>query len=77
MYQPITSITYGVRKILSSCHPWVLLQDPASGPAQPGQEQLVLFYFTHGGKKTYMQMAEMTLGPDGKLRCDRNQYAQQ
>jgi hypothetical protein len=58
-------------------HPWVLLQDPASGPAQQGQEQLVLFYFTHNGKKTVMQMAEVTLDADGKLRCDRNQYAAQ
>lgn len=56
-------------------HPWVLLQSPASGQCEPGKEQLVLFYFTHEGKKTYMQMAEITLGDDGKLVCDRNKYA--
>lgn len=55
-------------------HPWIVLQDPASGPAEPGNEQLVLFYFTHDGNKTYMQMAEITLGDDGKLVCDRNKY---
>ena len=48
-----------------------------AGPAQQGQEQLVLFYFTHNGKKTVIQVAEVTLGSDGKLRCDRNQYAAQ
>lgn len=56
-------------------HPWIVLQPAASDPAQPGDEQLVLFYFTHDGRKTYMQMAEITLGEDGRLRCDRNQYA--
>ncbi len=55
-------------------HPWVLKQDPATSPAEPGQEQLVLFYFTHQGRKTYMQMAEITMGEDGKLACDRNKY---
>jgi len=56
-------------------HPWIVLQDPASGRASPDNEQLVLFYFTHDGNKTYMQMAEITLGDDGKLVCDRNRYA--
>jgi hypothetical protein len=55
-------------------HPWILLQDPASGPAKPDQEQLVLFYFTHDGRKTYIQIAEITLGADGNLECDRNKY---
>jgi len=55
-------------------HPWIIVQDPASGPSESGREQLVLFYFTHQGRNTYMQMAEITLGPDGKLLCDRNQY---
>ena len=57
-------------------HPWVLLQNPVDGESQPGQEQLVLFYFTHAGKQTYMQMAEITMGEDGKLACDRNKYVQ-
>ena len=56
-------------------HPWIVLQDPASGRAAPDNEQLVLFYFAHDGNKTYMQMAEITLGDDGKLVCDRNRYA--
>jgi hypothetical protein len=58
-------------------HPWIVLQDPPSGPAgpaKPDEQQLVLFYFTHNGNKTYMQMAEITLGEDGKLVCDRNKY---
>ena len=55
-------------------HPWIVLQASDSGPAQPGHEQLVLFYFTHDGKKTYMQMAEITLDDDGKLVCDRNKF---
>lgn len=56
-------------------HPWIILQSPATGPAEAGHEQLVLFYFTHDGNKTLMQMAEITLGDDGRLKCDRNQYA--
>jgi hypothetical protein len=56
-------------------HPWIVLQDPPSGPAEPGNEQLVLFYFTHDGNKTFMQMAELTLSEDGKLVCDRNKHA--
>jgi hypothetical protein len=56
-------------------HPWIVLQNPRSGPASEGNEQLVLFYFTHDGNKTVMQMAEITIGDDGKLVCDRNKYA--
>jgi hypothetical protein len=56
-------------------HPWIVMQSPAAGPAAGGDEQLVLFYFTHDRNKTYMQMAEITLGEDGKLQCDRNKYA--
>ena len=56
-------------------HPWIVLQSPLAGPAGPDDEQLVLFYFTHDRNKTYMQMAEITLGEDGKLQCDRNKYA--
>jgi hypothetical protein len=51
-------------------HPWIVMQGSA------GDEQLVLFYFTHDRNKTYLQMAEITLGADGKLVCDRNKYAQ-
>lgn len=56
-------------------HPWIVLQSPATGEATPGNEQLVLFYFTQFGNTTYMQMAEITLGEDGKLACDRDKYA--
>jgi hypothetical protein len=56
-------------------HPWIVLQQQAAGAAGPGEEQLVLFYFTHEGKKTYIQIAEITLGADGKLVCDRDKYA--
>jgi predicted small secreted protein len=56
-------------------HPWIVLQDPASGPAMPDNKQLALFYFAGEGKESYMQMAEITLGDDGKLVCDRNKYA--
>ncbi len=55
-------------------HPWIVLQPPAAGPADATDPQLVLFYFTHDGRKTYMQMAEITLGEDGRLECDRNKY---
>ena len=50
-------------------HPWIVLQSSGSGPVE-----LVLFYFTHDGQKTYMQMAEITIDDKGKLVCDRNKY---
>jgi hypothetical protein len=56
-------------------HPWIVLQDSQTGRAKPGEEQLLLFYFTHDSRKTYIQMSEITLGADGKLECDRNKYA--
>ena len=55
-------------------HPWIVLQDPASGPVPADDKQLVLVYFAHEGNKTCMQMGEITLGEDGKLVCDRNKY---
>ena len=53
-------------------HPWIVKQAGVDGAAD---EQLVLFYFTHDRNKTYLQMAEITLGADGKLVCDRDKYA--
>jgi len=50
-------------------HPWIVMQ------GEEGDEQLVLFYFTHDGNRTVMQMAEVSLGEDGTLVCDRNRYA--
>jgi hypothetical protein len=57
----------GTRKDDNSAgyHPAVVLQD----------DQCVLFYFTQFGKRTVMQMAELALGEDGKVQCDRNKYA--
>jgi hypothetical protein len=55
-------------------HPWIVLQSNAPGSLREGNDQLVLFYFTHDGNRTLMQMAEITLGAEGKLACDRNQY---
>ncbi|HVT80864.1 MAG TPA: hypothetical protein VHM90_09420 [Phycisphaerae bacterium] len=56
-------------------HPWIVPQQNAAGDLKPDNEQLVLFYFIHSGNKTYMQLAEITLGDDGKLVCDRDKYA--
>jgi len=50
-------------------HPWIVMQ------GEPGNEQLLLFYFTHAGKQTVMQIAEITLAADGRLSCDRNRFA--
>lgn len=50
-------------------HPWIVMQ------GQPGDEQLLLFYFTHDGKSTVMQVAEIEMGDDGTLVCDRNRHA--
>jgi len=63
----------GVRPIDNQVghHPWIVMQ------GEPGNEQLILFYFTHAGNRTVMQLAEVTLGEDGKLACDRNRYAGQ
>ncbi len=51
-------------------HPGIVVQAGADG-----QEQCVLFYFTHQGNQTVMQIAELELGADGKVTCDRNKYA--
>jgi hypothetical protein len=54
-------------------HPWIVMQ------GEPGSEQLVLFYFVHDTRdrrRTVMQVAEVTMGADGRLRCDRNRYAE-
>ena len=55
-------------------HPWIILQDPPTGPVPAGDKELVLFYFAHDGNKTYIQLGEITLGEDGKLVCDRDKY---
>lgn len=49
-------------------HPWLITQ------GEPGNEQLLIFYFVHNGDPTTIQLAEVSHGPDGKLICNRNKY---
>lgn len=51
-------------------HPGIVLQ---GGPNN--DEQCILFYFTHQGNQTVMQITEIEMGPDGKVFCNRNKYA--
>lgn len=51
-------------------HPGIVLQ---GGPNN--DDQCVLFYFTHQGNQTVMQIAELELDQDGKVVCNRNKYA--
>ena len=46
-------------------HPWLIVQPTDAG------EQLLIYYFVHDGDKTYIQLAEVKLAPDGTLTCDR------
>ena len=50
-------------------HPGIVVQ-----AAREGTEQCLLFYFTHQGRQTVMQLAELELGADGKAFCNRNKY---
>jgi len=50
-------------------HPGIVVQT-----ARDGTEQCLLFYFTHQGRQTVMQLAELELGADGKAFCNRNKY---
>ncbi len=50
-------------------HPGIVIQPTADG------EQCVVFYFTHQGKRTVMQVAEVEMSANGKLTCNRNKYA--
>jgi hypothetical protein len=34
----------------------------------------LIYYFTHSGRKSYIQVAELTLNDAGKIQCDRNKY---
>jgi len=52
-------------------HPGMVLQ---KGP--DGTEQCLMFYFTHQGLQTVIQLAELELGADGKVFCNRNKYAE-
>ena len=51
-------------------HPGIVLQGGANN-----DEQCVIFYFTHQGNQTVIQVAELEVGADGKMVCDRNKYA--
>jgi hypothetical protein len=51
-------------------HPGIVLQ---GGPNH--DEQCLVFYFTHQGNQTVIQLAELELAPDGKVICNRNKYA--
>jgi hypothetical protein len=51
-------------------HPGMVLQS-----APDGTEQCLMFYFTQRRTRTFIQLAELELGADGKLFCNRNKYA--
>ena len=50
-------------------HPGIVIQ-----ATRAGTDQCLLFYFTHQGRQTVMQLAELELGTDGKAFCNRNKY---
>lgn len=50
-------------------HPGIVLQ------GEGATQRCFVYYFTHQGNQTVMQLAEMEMGPDGKPTCDRNKYA--
>lgn len=50
-------------------HPGIVVQSTRDGRAQ-----CLLFYFTHQDRQTVMQIAELELGTDGKVFCNRNKY---
>ena len=51
-------------------HPGMLLQ-----PGPDGTEQCLVFYFTQQRTLSVIQLAELELGADGKVFCNRNKYA--
>lgn len=50
-------------------HPGIVVQGTGEN------EQCILYYFTHQGSRTVMQVVELELGADGKVKVDRNKYA--
>lgn len=51
-------------------------QRPGAHPAVIVQgDKAIIFYFVDGGRRTVIQMAELELGADGKVTCDRDKYA--
>jgi predicted GH43/DUF377 family glycosyl hydrolase len=51
-------------------HPGMVLQT-----APDGTEQCLMFYFTQQRTLTWIQLAELEMGADGKVFCNRNKYA--
>jgi hypothetical protein len=51
-------------------HPGMVLQT-----APDGTEQCLMFYFTQQRTLTWIQLAELEMGEDGKVFCNRNKYA--
>lgn len=49
-------------------HPGIVVQGAGD------KEQCLVYYFTHQGNRTVMQLAELEMGVDGKPICDRNKY---
>jgi hypothetical protein len=50
-------------------HPGIVIQGP------PDNQQCLVYYFTESNRHAYMQLAELELGADGKVICNRNKYA--
>jgi hypothetical protein len=51
-------------------------QRPGAHPAVIVQgDKAIIYYFVDGGKKTVIQIAELELGADGKVLCNRDKYA--
>jgi len=48
-------------------HPGIIVQRGAGE-----EEQCLVFYFTHQGRRSVIQLAELELAPDGTIKCDRN-----
>jgi hypothetical protein len=46
-------------------HPGIVLED----------DRCIIYYFTHQGQRTEIQIAELTIDDAGKIQCDRNKYA--
>ena len=69
----LTSATPGIRPEDDNVghHPGIVVQT-----LEDGTEQCLLYYFTHQGNLSVMQVAELELGADGKVTCNRNKYAQ-
>ena len=50
-------------------HPGIVIQGP------PDHQQCLVYYFTESSRHAYMQIAELEMGADGKLICNRNKFA--